>query len=327
MHAHLAGPTCQSLRGDGIDAAVAQVFLQALTPAHLEVSLAALEQLEERARQIDRQWQLRLERARYEADLARRRFLNVEPEHRLVARSLERDWNAQLAAVAQLEREYATLPGQAAPAVGAEERQRFLALAHDLPTLWAAATTTAAERKQLLRLLIKEVTLTQQTTTIRIAIRWQTHACSTLEIPRPRPVFEACRTDTAILDQVRRGPDAHESPDRRRPQRARLHPGPRRSFTARKVQWLRYAYRISSGCPQAPGACPEGQRGDGRYSARAAAALLNVDVGTIADWCEAGRLDSVQTVAHGPRWIKLTPEVIATLRKPIKQHWQRNTAT
>jgi hypothetical protein len=108
VHTHLAGKTCQSLRGDGIDAAVAQVFLQALTPAHLEVSLAALEQLEERARQIDRQWQLRLERARYEADLARRRFLNVEPENRLVARSLERDWNAKLAAVEQLERDFVT---------------------------------------------------------------------------------------------------------------------------------------------------------------------------------------------------------------------------
>lgn len=105
VHAHLAGNTCQSLRGDGIDAAVAQVFLQALTPAHLEVSLAALEQLEERARQIDRQWHLRLERARYEADLARRRFLNVEPENRLVARRLEQDWNAKLAAVEHLERE------------------------------------------------------------------------------------------------------------------------------------------------------------------------------------------------------------------------------
>jgi len=328
VHAHLAGPTCQSLRGDGIDAAVAQVFLQALTPAHLEVSLAALEQLEERARQIDRQWQLRLERARYEADLARRRFLNVEPEHRLVARSLERDWNAQLAAVAQLEREYATLPGQAAPAVGAEERQRILALAHDLPTLWAAATTTAAERKQLLRLLIKEVTLTQQTTTIRIAIRWQTHACSTLEIPRPRPVFEACRTDPAILEQVRQLAPTHTNLQIAAALNAQgFTPGRGGSFTARKVQWLRYAYRIPSGCPQAPGACPEGQRGDGRYSARAAAALLNVDVGTIADWCEAGRLDNVQTASHGPRWIKLTPEVIAALRKPSKQHWQRNTAT
>lgn len=328
VHTHLAGKTCQSLRGDGIDAAVVQVFLQALTPAHLEVSLAALEQLEERARQIDRQWQLRLERARYEADLARRRFLNVEPENRLVARSLERDWNAKLAAVEHLEREYASLPGLTAPSVSAEERQRILALAQDLPTLWSAETTTAAERKQLLRLLIKDVTLAKQPTTIRIAIRWQTHACTTLEIPRPSQAFEACRTDIAIIEQIRRLAPTHTDLQIA----AALNdqdftPGKGGSFTAGKVQWIRHAYHIPSGCPQAPGACPDRQRGDGRYSARAAAELLNVDVGTIADWCEAGRLDCLQTASHGPRWIKLTPEVITTLRKPTKQHWQRNTVT
>src|SRR5439155_14719378 len=84
VHTELAGATCQSIRGDGVDAAVARSFLEALQPAELTVALAALDDLEARARQIDRQWQLRLEQARYEADLARRRCLAVEPEHRLV---------------------------------------------------------------------------------------------------------------------------------------------------------------------------------------------------------------------------------------------------
>ena len=83
------------------------------------------------------------------------------------------------------------------------------------------------------------------------------------------------------------------------------------TFTAGKVNWIRHAYRIASGCPQGPWACPDGQRGDGRYGAKAAAALLNVDVSTIAQWCTAGRLDCIQSAPHGPRWIKLTPERIA----------------
>jgi hypothetical protein len=90
------------MRGDGVDAAVTQTFLAAIQPAQLAISRATLEHLEAQARQIERQWQLRLERVRYEADLARRRFLAVDPENRLVARSLERDWNAKLAAVAPL---------------------------------------------------------------------------------------------------------------------------------------------------------------------------------------------------------------------------------
>src|SRR5262249_61798249 len=130
------------------------------------------------ARAAARQWQLRLERARYEADLARRRFVAVDPENRLVARSLEREWNDKLAEVERLERECANLSPSAVRQVSGEERQRILDLAADVPALWQAATTTAAQRKQLLRLLIKDVTLTKQEKVIAVAVRWQTEACT-----------------------------------------------------------------------------------------------------------------------------------------------------
>ena len=86
-------------------------FLEAMQPAQLEVSMAAFDQVAAQARQLDRQWQLTLERARYEADLARRRFLAVDPENRLVGRTLERDWNEKLAEVERLERDAALRPG------------------------------------------------------------------------------------------------------------------------------------------------------------------------------------------------------------------------
>ena len=133
-----SGHSCQAIRGDGIDAAVAQALLEAMQPAQLEVSLATLEQLEARARQVDQQWQLRLERAQYQADLARRRFMAVDPDNRLVARNLERDWNDQLLEIQQLEREYATLPKPAAQLASPPERQRILSLAQDFPLLWQA---------------------------------------------------------------------------------------------------------------------------------------------------------------------------------------------
>ncbi|MDQ5852712.1 MAG: recombinase family protein, partial [Chloroflexota bacterium] len=203
------GRLCQLIPGSGIDAAVAGAFLEALQPAQLAVSLTTLDQLEARARQIERQWQLRLERAQYEADLARRRFLQVEPENRLVARSLERDWNDKLAALAVLEREYASLPHLTEPFVSPEERQRILALAQDVPAVWDAPTTTQVERKQLVRCLVKDVTLTRRPTTIYIVIRWQTDACTTLEIPRPQRSCDQRRTDPVVVARIRELAPSH----------------------------------------------------------------------------------------------------------------------
>jgi hypothetical protein len=326
VHSQLAGPTCQFVRGDGVDAAVARLFLEAIQPAQLQVSLAALAEVEAQARQVERQWQLRLERARYEADLARRRFLAVDPENRLVARSLEREWNAKLLDVEQLERGHTALPSVTAQRLGAEERQRILSLAEDLPALWDASTTTDAERKQLLRLLIKDVTLTKHAAVIGVAVRWQTDACTAAEVPRPRRSADARRTDAGVVERVRAlatGQTDRQIADLLNAEGRK--PGASGSFTAKKVQWIRQAHKIPSGCPEGPGACAAGQRGDGRYSARAAAQLLNVTVSTIADWCRCERLDGSQSSPHGPWWVRLTPEIINRFRKPTRRRWKKRS--
>jgi hypothetical protein len=327
LHAQRAEATCQGLRGDAVDATVAKAFLEAMQPAQLEVSLATLDQIEDRARQLDQHWQLRLERAHYEAELAQRRFRAVEPENRLVARSLEHDWNETLAAIERLEHEYATLPRLAPSLVSPEERQRILALAQDLPTVWQAPTTTHAQRKQLLRFLIKDVTLTQQATSIQIGLRWQTEALTPLEIARPKRSYEVRRTSGMVIERIHTlAPEHTDREIATLLNQAQLTPGLGGQFTESKVKWIRYTYGIPLGCPQGPAACPTGQRGDGRYSARTAAHLLNVNVSTIANWCTLGILEGVQETPHGPRWITLTPDRIVQLRKPMPQHWKRSTA-
>ena len=142
-------------------------------------------------KQVERHCQLQRERAVYEADLARRRFLAVDPDNRLVARTLERDWNEKLATVERLERESCARIHRGGAAIGADQRQQIVALAEDLPALWHAPTTTSAERKLLLRLLVKDVTLTKRGHMIELAIRWQTEALTTLSIPRISPVGRA----------------------------------------------------------------------------------------------------------------------------------------
>ena len=329
LHAQLAARTCQTMRGDRIDQAVVACFLEAIEPAHLEVALSALDQVEARAKQIDHQWQRQIERAQYEADLARRRYKAVDPDNRLVARSLEREWNEKLAEVEKLEREHALLPQAKALVLTGEQREQIRRLAHDLPAIWHASTTTFIERKQLMRWLIKDVTLSKRGNVIDAAIRWQTEALTHLAIPRHKKSWEERQTSPQVVDRVR-----ELSPTQTNAQIAAVlneegeQAGMGGSLTVSKIEWIRYAYHVPAGCPERPKAAPTGQRGDGRYSARATADLLNVDVSTIADWCKTGQLESVRSTPLGPRWITLTPEIIAELGKPIKRQWkQRNTRT
>ncbi len=323
-HAQLGVKTCQTMRGDRIDQAVAKSFLEAIEPAHLEVALSALAHLEARAGQLDQQAQRQIERVQYEADLARRRYRAVDPDNRLVARSLEREWNEKLLSVDRMEREYQLLPKPAALMLSAEQREHIRQLAQDLPALWDAPTTTCAQRKQLLRWLIKDVTLSKRGNLIVIDIRWQTEARTSLTIPRLKKSWEIRQTSQQVVNRIRELAPTHTET-----QIAALlnsegeQAGMGGALTARKVAWIRHAYQIPLDCPERPYVAATGQRGDGRYSALAAAELLNVNVSTIADWCNAGRLECVRACPRGPRWVTLTTEIIAELRKPIQRHWKR----
>jgi DNA invertase Pin-like site-specific DNA recombinase len=326
LHKQLGEKSCQSLRGDRIDEAVARAFLEAMQPAQLEVSMAAIEQMTEEARRVDRQWELIVERARYEAELAHRRFLAVDPENRLVGRTLERDWETKLAEVERLERESAARPAASLRLVDPGERTRILALAQDLPALWQAATTTQAARKQLIQCLIKDVCLARAATTIEVSIRWRTEACTVLRPPRPRRSCDVRRTDPAAVARLRAL--AADTPDRQIAamlDREGFRSGTGHRFTTNIVKQLRYSYAIPSGCPDGPAAAAEGYRADGRCCAKVAAERLNVNVSTIAAWCQSGILDGIQSGPHGPWWIKLTPEIIARLRKPTRRAWSRRS--
>lgn len=247
-----------------------------------------------------------------------------EPEHRLVARSLERDWNEKLRVLDQLERDYAQQAPAASSHVSEEQRQGILDLVHDLPALWQAKTTTHAERKQVVRLLIKDVMMTKLEKTVRVDVRWQTQACSTLEVERPKRSYVIRRTAPEVIERIRQLTQHHTDIETAKCLNDEGYRGGQGgAFTPKKVKWLRHAYGIKSGCPLAPAACPTGQRGDGRYSAQAAAALLNVTVYTIADWCKSGKLDGVQMAPRGPWWVVLTPELITMLRKPVRQYKPR----
>jgi DNA invertase Pin-like site-specific DNA recombinase len=198
-----AGP-CMRFRADLLDAAIAEEVLKALHPAELELALAAVHELESRDQVILRQWQMRLERAEYEAALAERRYQEVDPSNRLVAGTLERRWNDALVQLEDLKKQAAEFQRQEAHVATPEQREKILALARDLPRLWHAPSTQAKDRKRMLRLLIKDITVElSQPRQLVAHIRWQGGACTDVCVQLPPHRADSVRYPAAVVDRVR----------------------------------------------------------------------------------------------------------------------------
>jgi Recombinase zinc beta ribbon domain len=154
---HYGEPRCQHLAGPCLDAFVSEQVLAALEPAALELSLSATERLEQERAELDRLWQQRRERIAYEVERAARQYQAVEPEHRLVARTLEHAWEEKLTAQQQLEEEYHRFIQHKPRLLSEAEREAIRHLAIDIPALWDAASTSAADRKEIIRQLVERV--------------------------------------------------------------------------------------------------------------------------------------------------------------------------
>src|SRR6266545_735945 len=164
-------PLCQSVTAAEVETWVAEQVLEALQPAVLEASLDVAAEVEQRRRQVIRHWEQRIERARYEADRAARQYQACEPENRLVARTLERRWEEALEAVQQLEAEFDRFTRTQPRLLDETDRERIRRLAGEVPALWRASTTTPADRRQVVRLLVDRVVLTVDPGDDRVAVR------------------------------------------------------------------------------------------------------------------------------------------------------------
>ena len=199
-----ARPICQHLTGDIIDSAVSDLILTALTPAAIEVTLAVSDELIAQAERADQLRRAHVQRAEQAADAARHRYLAVDAANRLVADTLEADWNTALRALAAARDDYrkatatATAPGQ-------QQRDKIRALAEDLPALWNDPGTPIRERKRLIRLLITDVTLTRGGDTITAAVRFPGGRDHVLRLPVPLNAWQLRTTPsqiTALISQL-----------------------------------------------------------------------------------------------------------------------------
>jgi DNA invertase Pin-like site-specific DNA recombinase len=203
---HAEAP-CQRVMGADLDQAIGNLLIDSVTPLALEVALEVQDELKSRADEADRLRRQQVERARYEADLAQRRYLRVDPDNRLVAASLEAEWNNKLRALTAAHEDYERQRATDA-LLDDNRRQQVLALATDFPRLWRDPTTLDRERKRMARLLIDDVTLLKGDELVA-HVRFRGGASHTLRLPRPKPAADLRTLDPAIVTEVDRLLDDH----------------------------------------------------------------------------------------------------------------------
>ncbi len=179
-------------------------LLQAVSPAALELSLAATADIERERKQLDDHWQQRLARSRYEVEQARRQYAAVDPEHRLVARELERRWEEALRADEQLQPTCVRFQQDCPTSLSPHERQQILALSQDLPALWHSDTTTPEDRQTVARLLLEQVIVTVEGNTDRVEVelRWVGGFVSRHTLYRPVQTYEQLSTYEELVARI-----------------------------------------------------------------------------------------------------------------------------
>lgn len=315
-------PRCQEVRALAVDAEVERLILTALTPDRIVLAIAALGEIEEETRAMERQWSLKRERARYDAERARRQYDAVEPENRLVARSLERVWEERLRRVDQVEQEYDAWRREQSVSISDNDRAEILALGEELPRLWRAATTRSADRKQIVRLVIKDVALDQKRRRgyVWIKVIWQTGAASEHWLQRCVQGYEQhadqdrlrqCITELNRQQKM----DGEIAAILNKEALRTAHGAP---FSGGMVHVLRKRWRIQSVKINGTAANPQ-QWPDGSYSVQGAATAIGITPQVIFDWLRKGWLTGTQLAKGMPWQISLSPDQAAVLRARVRR--------
>jgi hypothetical protein len=194
-------PVCQTIPGGGVDEAVGKLLVESVTPLALEVALKVQEELQARLDEADRLRQQHVQRAQYEADHARVRYMRVDPNNRLVADTLETQWNDKLRLLAQAKEECEKRRRLDAQRLTDEQRTQVLALASDFPKMWNNPRTLDRDRKRMARLLLQDVTLRREQEVL-VQVRFKGGARRELRLPLPKPAWALRSTNSEVVAAI-----------------------------------------------------------------------------------------------------------------------------
>jgi len=277
-----AVPACQRVPGAGIDAVVGEILLAAVTPVALEVALQVQTELEARSEEADALRRQQVERTRYEAEVARRRYMAVDPDNRLVADALEAEWNCRLRDLAGAQESYDRAREADRRSMSEEQRARIHRLATDFPALWRDPKTPQRERKRMVRLLVEDVTLVKADD-IKVHVRFKGGQTTSVSVPIPRNAWQLRQTAPEVIAEVDRLLDHHTDSEIAvvLNQRGFLS-GEGKGFHRLIVRDIRWQYGLKSRYDRL--------RDAGMLTAKETAEALRVAPSTVATWRRHGLL-------------------------------------
>jgi hypothetical protein len=308
--------SCQMVWGKLLDAEVEKLVLSALAPDQIAIALAAYEKQEQETSTLTRQWELRIERIRYDTDRVRRQYDQVEPENRLVARSLEAAWEEKLHQLQKVEREYATWQHQQMTSKQSIDRRELMALAENFPSLWRSATTTNKDKKEIIRLLVSHVIVEQDREQGKVwfQVNWQTGAISQHWYIRVVANYDSHAYRDALQKRLHELAEDHLTA--REIARVLNDEGyetaRRKRFTPEIVNQLRYRWGIPSLFRHTK---PPDRWPDGSYSVNGAAKILGISAGCLRKRIAKGQLKATQSRKGASLHVYLTPEEIVQHNK------------
>jgi hypothetical protein len=313
-------PRCLQVRALSVDAEIERILLEALSADQIAVAVEAVGELESQAKLLDQQWKLKCERARYDVERARRQYDEVEPENRLVARSLERAWEQKLRQQEAVDQEYQAWQREQAGALSNSERVEVLKLAKDFSRVWQIAN--AIERKRIIRLVIRDVILEQAADDgfVTFRITWQTGATSEHRVQRRVRSYSVCMSTPALERRIRElakaGKFDREIADILNAEHFMSARGV--PFQSNNVHLLRGRFGIRTANFNSKENNPV-RWPDGSYSAQGAAKVLGISTQTIFQWLRRGRLNGRQLRAGQPWKIQITSAKIKVLRSQVRR--------
>jgi DNA invertase Pin-like site-specific DNA recombinase len=288
---------CMYVSAKLVDDALSSRIIDVIQPSELQLAVDAYDEVERRHSSVDRQWMMKIERAKYDIDLAQRRYEQVDPSNRLVASTLERQWNGALRALELLEEEYDAAASKKEMSVISDKKDKVLKMGGSLVSLWTSKTTKEKDRKRILRLFIKDITVdcNPEGKELLLSIRWQGGAIEKLKLDRPLKIHEKWKHSSELIEKVK---ELSKTMNDRSIVKFFSDQGQKTNkgnpFTIGCIKWIRYKHSIPTS---------RGKR-DGDLSVKEIMAKYNVSYHVVNYWIKR-KVVNARKETGSPWWITL----------------------